>query len=65
VWIFGWHYSARFLAYAATHDQLTGLANRTYLWARVAEAAERIGAWPAVLAVSAVTAAASYAAADR
>jgi diguanylate cyclase (GGDEF)-like protein len=31
--------SQSFLAYAATHDQLTGLANRTYLWARVAEAA--------------------------
>lgn len=31
--------SQGFLAYAATHDQLTGLANRTYLWARVAEAA--------------------------
>jgi diguanylate cyclase (GGDEF)-like protein len=31
--------SQTFLAYAATHDQLTGLANRTFLWAKVEELA--------------------------
>ncbi|MGX6603312.1 diguanylate cyclase domain-containing protein [Micromonosporaceae bacterium Da 78-11] len=34
-------HSQTFLAYAATHDQLTGLANRTFLWARLAELADQ------------------------
>lgn|SRR5690349_9554476 len=50
-----------------TGPGVTGLLVATYLGAFGAShpLAKRIGAWPSVLVVSAVTAAASYAAADR
>ncbi|GAA0574242.1 hypothetical protein GCM10010172_68570 [Paractinoplanes ferrugineus] len=50
-----------------TSPVVTGALVTTYLGAFALShpLARRIGAWPAVLAVSAVTAAAAYAAADR